>query len=268
MTRIILAALLLLTSVTPAASWSEDGHRIVCAIAWKELSAEARTAIERLLEDDPAASFPEACVWADAIRGNPAYDWARPHHYINVPKGAGGIDLARDCLPNPGCVISAIGIHRTTLSDPNAATADKTQALKFLAHFIGDIHQPLHVGRAEDRGGNAIRVRFLGEETSLHAVWDDGLIAHLEPDWQILADRLQAQILDAERITWRRSDVLDWAEESRQLAEMRVYPEPKAGWTLSQEYVTENGPEVAEQLKKAGVRLATTLEEVLRQQRP
>jgi S1/P1 Nuclease len=72
MKRIVVAAALFLASLTPAASWSEDGHRIVCAIAWKELSAEARTAIERLLEDDPAASFPEACVWADAIRGNPA----------------------------------------------------------------------------------------------------------------------------------------------------------------------------------------------------
>ena len=96
-------------------------------------------------------------------------------------------------------------------------------------------------------------------------MWDDGLIAYLEPDWQILADRLQAQILDVERITWRRSDVRDWAEESRQLAEMRVYPEPKAGWTLSQEYVKENGPEVAEQLKKAGVRLAWSLQAALGQ---
>ena len=112
MTRIVVAAALFLASVTPAASWSEDGHRIVCAIAWKELSAEARVALARLLEDDPAASFPEACVWADTIRGNPVYDWARPHHYVNVPKGAGGIDLARDCPPTPGCVISAIGIHR------------------------------------------------------------------------------------------------------------------------------------------------------------
>jgi hypothetical protein len=67
-------------------------------------------------------------------------------------------------------------------------------------------------------------------------VWDEGLIAYLELDWQILADRLQAQILDAGRITWRRSDVRDWAEESRQLAEMRVYPELQAGWALSQEY--------------------------------
>ena len=91
------------------------------------------------------------------------------------------------------------------------------------------MRQPLHAGRAEDRGGNAIRVRFLGEETSLHEVWDGGLIAQMELDWRALADRLHASILDAERVTWRNMEVLDWAEESHRLAVMRAYTKPESG---------------------------------------
>jgi hypothetical protein len=182
-----------------------------------------------------------------------------------VPAGAAGIDLARDCPPERSCVIRAIILHIGTLRDEKTSAADKAQALKFLGHFVGDIHQPLHAGRAEDRGGTAIKVRFLGEETSLHAVWDGGFIAGMGLDWQTLADRLHASILDAERVTWQRSDVHDWTEESRQLAKVRAYVEPEDGWILGQDYVARNAPEVAEQLRKAGVRLAWSLQAALGQ---
>jgi S1/P1 Nuclease len=117
--------------------------------------------VQGLLRDDPASGFPEACVWTDASRGDPAYDWAKPHHYVNVPAGAAGIDLARDCPPERSCIIRAITMHIGTLRDEKTSAADKAQALKFLGHFVGDIHQPLHAGHAEDRGGTAIKVRFL-----------------------------------------------------------------------------------------------------------
>jgi hypothetical protein len=156
-------------------------------------------------------------------------------------------------------------MHIGTLCHPKASAADKAEALKFLGHFVGDVHQPLHAGRAEDRGGTAIKVRFLGEETSLHAVCDGSLIAGMGLDWQTLADRLHAGILDAERVTWQRSDVHDWAEESRQLAEVRAYVGPEDGWILGEDYVAQNALEVAEQLRKAGVRLAWVLQAVLGQ---
>ncbi len=81
---------------------------------------------------------------------------------MNVPQGAAGIDLARDCPPERSCVIRAIAVHIDTLRHPTASAVDKVEALKFLGHFVGDVHQPLHAGDAEDRGGNAIRVRFVG----------------------------------------------------------------------------------------------------------
>lgn len=255
--------LILLAWAEPARAWSEDGHRIVCAIAWKELAPETRALVDRLLQDDPASGFPEACVWADVIRSDPAYAWTKPHHYVNVPAGAAGIDLARDCPRKRSCVIRAITTHIGALRNSTASAADKAQALKFLAHFIGDVHQPLHAGLAEDHGGTDIKVRFLGEETSLHTVWDSGLIAGMGSDWQTLADRLHASILDAERVTWRRSDVQDWAAESHRLAMVRAYVGPKGGWILNQDYVTQNVPEVTEQLRKAGVRLAWTLQAAL-----
>jgi hypothetical protein len=128
-------------------------------------------------------------------------------------------------------VIGAIAIHIGTLRHPKASAADKAQALKLLGHFIADVHQPLHAGRAEDRGGTAIKVRFLGEETSLHAVWDSSLIAGMGLDWQTVANRLHASILDAERVTWQRSDVHDWVEEARRFCQvtkpMRTFPTPR-----------------------------------------
>lgn len=253
--------LLLAWSIPSAArAWSEDGHRIVCAIACKELAPETRARVGAVLRKDPAPTFAEACVWADAIRSDPAHDRARPHHDVNAPAGAAGIDLARDCPPKAGCVIRAIATHIGILRDPRAAAADTAAAVKFLGHFVGDIHQPLHAGRAEDRGGGAIRVRFLGEETSLHEVWDGGLIAGMGLDWPALADRLHAGILDAERVTWRRSDAHDWAAESHQLAMTRAYAAPEGGWIPGPDHVARNAPEVAEQLRKAGVRLAWTLQ--------
>ena len=104
-----------------------------------------------------------------------------------MPVGAAGIDLARDCPPERSYVIRAIATPIGTLRNQTVSATDKAEALKFLSHFVGDLHQPLHAGRAEDRGGNAIRVRFLGEETSLHEVWDGGLIAGMGLDWRALA---------------------------------------------------------------------------------
>jgi hypothetical protein len=128
MKQTIWMVLILLAWAGPAKAWSEDGHRIVCAIAWKELSSGTRALVDGLLEKDAASSFAEACVWADAIRSDPAYDWAKPHHYVNVPQGAAGIDLARGCPPERSCVIRAITTHIGTLRHPTASAADKVEA--------------------------------------------------------------------------------------------------------------------------------------------
>jgi S1/P1 Nuclease len=143
MKQAIAVVLILLAWTGPARAWPEDGHRIVCTIAWKELAPETRAWVEDLLKEDSASGFAEVHVWADAIRSDPAYDWAKPHHYVNVPAGAAGIDLARNCPPKKSCVIRAITMHIGTLRYPKASAADKAEALKFLAHFVGDVHQPL-----------------------------------------------------------------------------------------------------------------------------
>jgi S1/P1 Nuclease len=237
--------LIILAWLGPAKAWSSTAS----SAHSPGRSCRPRRALGLL---EQGSGFAEACVWADAIRSDPAYDWAKPHHYVNMPAGAAAIDLARDCPSELGCIIRAIAMHIGTLRHPNASAADKAQALKFLAHFVGDMHQPLHVGRAEDRGGTAIEVRFLGEETSLHAVWDGRLIAQMESDWRALAERLHASILNAERVTWQRWDVHNWAAESQRLAIMRAYAKPEGAWILGRDDVAQNAPEVAEQLKKGG----------------
>ena len=136
MKQTIWMVLMLLAWAGPAKSWSEDGHRIVCAIAWKELIPETRALVDGLLEKDPASSFPEACVWADAIRSDPAYDWAKPHHYVNVPAGAAGIDLARDYPPQRSYKTCVIATPIGTLRNQTVSATDKAEALKFLGQPV------------------------------------------------------------------------------------------------------------------------------------
>ena len=124
------------------------------AIAWSYLTPTAKAAVAKLLENDGDGTLSEAATWADRIKSDRKWDWAKPLHYANVQAGAETFDLKRDC-PESGCVVSAIIKYRDVLSDKKATDAKKLEALKFIAHFVGDIHQPLHVSRAKDRGGNA-----------------------------------------------------------------------------------------------------------------
>ncbi|MCH7813784.1 MAG: S1/P1 nuclease [Planctomycetes bacterium] len=157
---------------TPCFGWGRDGHKITGTIATHYLTPEAKVGVTALLGDQ---SLAEVSTWADEIRSNPAYRWASPLHYSNVKPGEAEFDLSRDC-PERGCVVSAIIKYAKVLRSKDASHAEKAEALKFLVHFVGDIHQPLHVSHAKDKGGNDIKVEFFHDRTNLHRLWDSGLI--------------------------------------------------------------------------------------------
>ena len=138
------------------AGWGPTGHRTIADIAQARLTPEATKAVGDLLG---GRSLAEVSTWADEIRGNKAYDYIKPWHYVNIQVGAEGFIRERDC-PREGCVVSAIEQNIATLKDPAATKEKKEEALKLLVHFVGDLHQPLHTGYGRDRGGNDIQVLF------------------------------------------------------------------------------------------------------------
>jgi len=252
--------------------WWEPGHALVCEIAWRELGPRAREAVRDLLTIDSAyEQFGTSCYWADVIRGEPGFEVFTPSHYVNLPSGAAGFDASRDCLATL-CVVEAIELFAGRLRDPTLPPEEKLVALKFLGHFVGDIHQPLHAGYAEDQGGNDIRACTPeDDDTNLHAVWDGFVVnrrlAELGLDWKSYGARLHADIHPVERALWRDLDPRVWAEESYALMEDEAYEDidrkaEAAVGCFDEEFVVRHVETTERRLKQAGFRLAALLDDI------
>lgn len=249
-------AVLTTVSLVPSVcvAWGWEGHRIIAEIAAARLDPKAGEAIRSLLGDQ---SLADVANWADEIKSDRTYDWAKPLHYVNIPEG-GSFKMDRDCAKT-GCVVSAVLDYQAVLLDEKATPARRAEALKFLIHFVGDIHQPMHVGRAKDRGGNDIKVEFFYDRTNLHVVWDELLIRHTRKPWREYVEELRKRITPEKAAQWRRCmDVCEWATESAKLAASHAYQVPKNG-ELAEEYFDRNIPVVEDRLSAAGVRLAAVL---------
>jgi hypothetical protein len=264
-TASIVVAFVLAASARPAA-WGPDGHRIVARLALAYLTPQARQQVDLMLTGDPQ-DFVEASNWADQVRPDrpETYNW----HFVDVPHGITAYDPVRDCPPTDGgdCVLAAIDRLRRTLTDTSADRASRAEALKFLIHFVGDLHQPLHSITNADRGGNDVRVDLGGDQPSnLHAVWDRAVIARRGLSDEAYAGRLLEEFA-AKPMSAGPVDPLAWALESHQRAEAYVYqfPEfvkdvpPASPIVLSDAYWQRAAPIVDERLKLAGLRLAALI---------
>ncbi len=200
-------------------------------------------------------SLADASTWPDEIRRERKH--TAPWHYANPAPGSDGFDLERDC-PKEGCVVGAIIKYSHVLRDKKASRLERIEALKFLVHFVGDVHQPLHLGRARDRGGNDIKVTFFEDNTNLHSVWDSGMIRRTKKGWTEYATELSAKITPQQRAQYGTLDPVAWATESHKLAHSNAYPVPKDG-RIGQGYLNKNIPVVNDRLSMAGVRLAALL---------
>ena len=239
--------LLLISSI--ASPWGATGHRIVGRIAEQHLSAEARHHLQALLGPE---SLAQVSTWPDAMRADPAWNHAAPWHYVSIAD-----DETYETAPkNPaGDVVEALQRLTGVLRDPQATPQEKVVAVKFLVHFVGDIHQPLHVGRREDQGGNTIQVRWFGAPSNLHKVWDEPLIEAEKLSFSEFAAFLDHPSA-AEVATWQQSTVLDWVREAMSLRH-QVYD--IGDGQLSYAYSYKQMPTVKERLLRAGVRLAGLL---------
>jgi hypothetical protein len=248
--------------------WGYDGHRIICDIAYRNLDEDVRNEVDDLLSGDPEEAFRdfrEACTWADEIRSRreAAYDTFTTAHYVNIEPGSSGLDLSRDC-GHTFCVVEAIVEQSLILADTTADRSKRRDALKFVGHFVGDIHQPLHV-HGRGKGGNDVRVLVNGENYSLHSFWDTGFLIRRGGEWQRVARGLGYGISPIDRAVWANLDPVVWADESFRIAEDRVYVFPLSA-EVQDEYYFRNIQTVEEQLQRAGLRLALLLNDILGQQ--
>jgi hypothetical protein len=229
---------------------------MVARIADLRLTPEARAAARDILGGQ---SLADASVWADNIKQY-RHD-ADPLHYVNLPLDATVWDSARYC-PDGRCIVAAIPADLRVLANPSAGELDRAEALRFLIHFVGDLHQPLHAGQASDRGGNLRTVYLLGDSTNLHKVWDGQILERqglTEPAYFALL-RQEMDTMDLAAL--ERGTIVDWAMESHRIAATRVYRLPPDG-RIGDAYVAAARPVIDRAVITAGVRLAHLLNQAL-----
>lgn len=260
------AAAIVLTPA-PALAWGKTGHRVVASIADAHLSGLARAHIRELLGG--AETLDEAANWPDEMRSDPHPFWQKtstPWHYVTVN------GITYDQAPPEGDALQALIFFRRTLQDPGASFPDRQLALRFIVHIVADLHQPLHVGKCCDRGGNDVKVKWFGRDTNLHAVWDSAIVDDQQLSFTEMSARLQRHTSGRDVIAWWNPNPRDWIGESAQLRDS-VYPEPnpkdpalppELGYT----YVYKFNPVVEMRLRQAGVRLAAYLNDIYGRPQP
>jgi len=241
-------------------AWGPMGHRIVGEIAEMRLLPEVKTKIRKNFN---IKKLSDVANWADRVRKKRSEGrW----HYCNIKKSKWAYKKKRDC-PAGACVIEKIGHFSHALQDAELSLKRRKEALMYLVHFVGDVHQPLHLGNARDRGGNKIRVKFKGKRTNLHALWDGKLI-HLAGKSLLQYSRDLSRITASESVKWNSSKVTEWANESRALALNHAYLLGRSlNGRLSKNYIEISREIIELQLSKAGVRLAGLLNRLLSENR-
>jgi len=268
--RHILLALVVLFSLSSHAwAWGGEGHKVICEIAFRLVKPSTRAEIQRLIKTDTEFHrFSDSCIWPDHPRKRAA------EHFVNLARDSRGLTPDDMCPRAQECVLSAIQVELAYLSSSGVDDEAKLAALKFLGHWVGDVHQPLHVSFEDDRGGNGVLVTGECGTSNLHSAWDTCLVLKaVGEDANEDATELLNTITPARIDGWTHSKPMDWANESFAIAEQArteycirqgaSCDHPSGKVKIDAAYVVVNTPIVREQQQKAGVRLAHLLDAAL-----
>ena len=271
-----------------AHAWGQTGHRVTAEIAERNLSAISHTALAKIVE--PGETLAELSTWADHIRSDPSWDFLAPFHYISIDDDENWEDLERE---EEGDILKILDILEAFLRDKEATeltlegppkkrsgskalpttqkkVITRRQALALYVHFVGDLHQPLHVGRRDDQGGNRIQVKWFDEEVSLHRLWDEKIIDSTElsyTEFTLFLNRASERQVQE----WQKGTYLDWAKECKdvrlQLYEFGAqrssyFLNVKEAPNLGYDYRANNIDLLYECLQKAGYRMAAKLNSI------
>lgn len=212
----LIAVIFSFLGATPVFGWGENGHRITAEIAERNLNKKAKDVVRETLGQEHLA---EIATWPDDIRSDKSWDFAKKWHFFSIDDDESFKDVERDLM---GDVIKKLQDFEKFLRDPDARamevhgkTIDKRKALAFYVHFLGDLHQPLHVGRRNDRGGNKVLVKWFDDDVNLHSVWDEHLIESTNLSYTEFSTFLNRVSEETAR-EWQSTDYLDGVGEGIQ----------------------------------------------------
>jgi hypothetical protein len=252
----------LLCGTIPLFGWGTEGHDLIARIAEAQLTPAVRAKVNEIL--GPNVSMGSVASWADEVRRSRAEtgSW----HYIDIPIDKPHLDMTRDCAKGD-CVIKKIEDFEVILHDPNTPTVQRREALMFLIHFVGDMHQPLHDSDNKDKGGNDVHVVYKGRNMNLHSLWDSGLLGNMGKEDELFPLYEQDSARHARK--WAKGSVEDWSEQSHKEAVKVTYgklPKTEKGTpvTITAVYESKADPVIRIQIEKAGARLARVLNDALK----
>jgi hypothetical protein len=253
MKKLTTVAILLILSFEIFA-WGATGHRVVGLVAERHLTKKAKKNIALVLKSETLA---EVSNYMDFIRSDNSYSHMTSWHYATIPDGKTYEEAG---IPESGDAIQAIIRLIEELESKNFTDEDEAFALKCLVHLVGDIHQPLHVGTGDDRGGNDVKLDYFWESSNLHRVWDSGIIDRQQYSYTEYTDWIDHPTPN-QVDSWKSLDVLVWANESKELRKQcyETLPENKK---LSYRYNFDNVDLVNQRLVQAGLRLAELLNKI------
>lgn len=250
---------LILFTVWPTpyhADWGQTGHRVVGAIADTHLTKKAQRQIDFLLDGQSLAFV---ATYGDDIKSDSLHDRYKPWHYINFPFDAtyDGQQTSPD-----GDLAQGIAYCLNQLKSKNSSKKEKAFSLKLLVHLVGDLHQPLHIGKSEDRGGNRFQVNWFGRKTNLHRVWDSQMIDSYQMSYSELVEN-RKNLTPQQIAQIQQGTVTEWINEVRLLT-LAIYEQTKQDENLSYAYRYRFMDQLREQLHRGGLRLAVLLNDAFK----
>tara|TARA_R110000868_G_C10669106_1_gene746442 strand:- start:8 stop:787 length:780 start_codon:yes stop_codon:yes gene_type:complete len=257
--KTLLAYLLVFSFLLPhplkaSDDWSATGHRVVGKIAEKYLKPRTKRKIKQLLNDHSLAFV---STYADDIKSDKRYNEFYTWHYINMPLNDNYEDSEKS---KSGDLVSGINYCEKIIKDEQSSNNDKVFYLKLLVHLIGDLHQPLHVGLVEDKGGNDFKLQWFYKDSNLHSVWDREMIDGYDMSYSELAKN--ADKLSRKQVKFiQQGSIIDWVNDTHKLTR-EVYANVKPNENLRYRYSYDNFETVRTQLQKGGIRLAKMLNEL------
>ncbi|WP_342644899.1 S1/P1 nuclease [Mucilaginibacter sp. CSA2-8R] len=247
-------------------SWGFTGHRVIALIAERHLTPQAKAAVADLLVGE---SMAEVSTWADQVRNQGQYKHTSGWHFINLPLGLSHTEFNKTVvLMEKDNVYSAVRKAQQNLMNPKLSKAERSESLKFLIHLVGDLHQPMHVSRAEDKGGNTVQLNFEGKGTNLHSLWDSRLIDKKGLSEAQLVNEYD-KIPPATITKWQQTPMIDWIWESYQ-ASSKLYAEvdQMKSRAIGEDYYKSHIAIVDQRIEQAGIRLAAMLNEIYKGKGP
>ncbi|HKI45178.1 MAG TPA: S1/P1 nuclease, partial [Balneolales bacterium] len=238
----------------------KEGHEVIADVAQHYLNKTASEKVQQLLAVMHANNMAEVASFADEYR------YSHPEtgswHYVDIPLKANNYVPSRDC-PDKSCVIDIIYHFKQILNNNTLGDSTRAYALAFLIHFVGDLHQPLHASNNDDKGGNEVEVTFFGHHTNLHRVWDTNIISHEDTSAADLAKTLLAKHKGVNIKPIEKGSIVDWALQTHKEAQKVAYGKLPKNRRIGEAYIEAAQPVVDKQLYRAGVRLASVLNQIL-----